>query len=156
MTDPQELARLVAEFGKAYTRWIWSEMERAGTTPARARLLAALRCHGSCKMSKLGALLAVTPRNVTKLVDGLEAEGLVARKPHPNDRRATLLRLTDKGVLVCKESALANHAAVAHLYEHLGPGDRHHLARILRKLLHALGAKGFGPPAEVEGKEEAR
>jgi DNA-binding MarR family transcriptional regulator len=156
MTDPQELARLVAEFGKAYTRWIWSEMERAGTTPARARLLMALQCRGSCTMGALGSCLGVTPRNVTKLVDGLEGEGLVLREPHPYDRRATLLRLTDKGVLVCKESALANHAAVAHLYEQLGPADRQHLARILRKLLHALGAKGFGPPAEVEGKEEAR
>jgi DNA-binding MarR family transcriptional regulator len=140
MADPQELARLVAEFGRAYTRRLGSEMGRAGTTPARARLLAALRCHGSCKMSKLGALLAVTPRNVTKLVDGLEAEGLVARKPHPNDRRATLVCLTDRGALVGKESTLADHAAAARLYKQLGRGDRQHLARILRKLLGVLGS----------------
>ncbi len=69
--DPQELARLVGEFAKAYTRHVWSELGHAGTTPARARLLAALQCEGPCKMNELGALLAVTPRNVTKLVDGL-------------------------------------------------------------------------------------
>jgi DNA-binding MarR family transcriptional regulator len=145
MADPQELARLVAEFGKAYTRRIWSEMGRAGTTPARARLLGVLQCQGSCKMSELGALLSVTPRNVTKLVDGLEAEGLVARKPHPSDRRATLVCLTDRGALVGKESALADHAAAARLYEHLGPSDRQHMARILRKLLGVLGTAADAP-----------
>jgi DNA-binding MarR family transcriptional regulator len=141
MADPQELARLVMEFGKAYTRRVWSELGKAGTTPARARLLAVLQCQGSCKMSELGSQLGVTPRNVTKLVDGLEAEGLVVRQPHPSDRRATLVRLTERGVLVGKESALADHAAAARLYEQLGPGDRQHLARILRKLLGVLGAE---------------
>jgi DNA-binding MarR family transcriptional regulator len=147
MTDPQELAQLVAEFGKAYTRWIWSEMEQAGTTPARARLLAVLQCQGSCKMTEIGTRLDVTPRNVTKLVDGLESEGLVLREPHPHDRRATLLRLTDKGRLVSKESTLANHAAVAHLYEQLAPSDRRQLARILRKLLDVLEKDCLGPNA---------
>jgi DNA-binding MarR family transcriptional regulator len=140
MVDSQELARLVAEFGKAYTRRIWSEMGRTGTTPARARLLAALQCSGNCKMNELGELLSVTPRNVTKLVDGLEVEGLVVRKPHPSDRRAMLVCLTERGVLVAKESALADHAAAARLYEQLGPSDRQHMARILRKLLAVLEA----------------
>jgi DNA-binding MarR family transcriptional regulator len=142
MVDAQELARLVAEFGKAYTRRIWAEMSRAGTTPARARLLAALQCQGSRKMNELGEELDVTPRNVTKLVDGLEAEGLVARKPHPTDRRATLVCLTDRGALVGKESALADYAAAAWLYQQLGPADRQHLARILRKLLATLAKCG--------------
>ena len=142
MVDAQELARLVAEFGKTYTRRIWAEIGRAGTTPARARLLAALQCEGSRKMSELGAQLGVTPRNITKLVDGLEAEGLVARKAHPSDRRATLVLLTDKGALVGKESALADTAASAWLYKHLTPADRQHLARILRKLLDTLAKSG--------------
>jgi DNA-binding MarR family transcriptional regulator len=142
MVDAQELARLVAEFGKTYTRRIWAEIGRAGTTPARARLLAALQCEGSRKMSELGAQLGVTPRNITKLVDGLEAEGLVARKAHPSDRRATLVSLTDKGALVGKESALADYAAAAWLYKQLAPADRQHLARILRKLLDTLAKSG--------------
>jgi DNA-binding MarR family transcriptional regulator len=142
--DPQELARLVGEFGKAYTRWIWSEMGRAGTTPARARVLAALQCEGPCQMNALGEFLAVTPRNVTKLIDGLEAEGLVVRKPHPSDRRATIVSLTDRGVLVGKETALADNAAAAWLYEQLSPSERQQMARLLRKLLDILGTTSPG------------
>jgi DNA-binding MarR family transcriptional regulator len=140
MTDPQELARLFAEFGKTFRRRIMAEVEKAGTTAARARLLMVLQCHGVCKMSEVGVLLGVTARNVTKLVDGLEIEGLVKREQHPDDRRATLLRLTEQGALVSKESLLANHAAVGQLFEHLTPAEREQLAHILGKLLHALQA----------------
>jgi DNA-binding MarR family transcriptional regulator len=152
MIAPEELAALVADFGKSYTRRIWSEMERAGTTPARARLLMALQCRGSCKMSEIGAQLEVTPRSVTKLVDSLESEGLVVREQHPQDRRATLLTLTAAGMLVCKESALANHAAIAKLYEQLSGPDRAHLARILRKLLTSLDDAS---PAAKRRKQKA-
>jgi DNA-binding MarR family transcriptional regulator len=140
MIDSQELARLMAEFGKAYTRRIFSEMGRAGTTPARARLLMALQCPGGAKMSEIGVRLGVTPRNVTKLVDGLESEGLLVREPHPHDRRATLLRLTDKGRCVGKESMGANFTTAARLYEQLSRAERQQLARILRKLLDGLRA----------------
>jgi DNA-binding MarR family transcriptional regulator len=155
-SDPQELARLVAEFGKAYTRWICSERGRAGTTPARARLLAVLQCQGPCKMNELGALLAVTPRNVTKLVDGLEAEGLVARQPHPTDRRATLVGVTDRGALVGKESALADDAAAAWLFEQLGRSDRRHMARLLRKLLDVLGSACPGAASRERELSDSR
>jgi DNA-binding MarR family transcriptional regulator len=147
MTDPQELARLMAEFGKAYTRRIFSEMGRAGTTPARARLLMALHCPTGAKMSEIGVRLGVTPRNVTKLVDGLEAEGLLKREPHPHDRRVTLLLLTEKGRLVSRESMGANCATAAQLYERLTPAERRDLARILRKLLEALRATEPGAAA---------
>jgi DNA-binding MarR family transcriptional regulator len=140
MTDPQELARLMAEFGKAYTRRIFSEVGRAGTTPARARLLMALQCPTGAQMSEVGARLGVTPRNVTKLVDGLEEEGLLKREPHPHDRRVTLLRLTDKGRQVSHQSMGANWATAAQLYERLSAAERRDLARILRKLLDGLRA----------------
>lgn len=138
MVKPEDLAPLMAEFGKAYTRKIYAEMSRAGTTPARARLLLTLQCQGSCKMADLSGYLSVTPRSVTKLVDGLEGEGLLVREPHPHDRRITMIRLTPEGLLVCKESALANHAAVNAIYESLSAADRQHLARILKKLTEAI------------------
>ncbi len=104
MIQPEDLASLMAEFGKAYTRKICGEMERAGTTPARARLLMTLQCHGSCKMVDLSAHLSVTPRSVTKLVDGLESEGLLVRLPHPEDRRITMIRLTTEGRRFAKKA----------------------------------------------------
>ena len=135
---PEQLAAIVTEFGKDYTRWLQGELQRAGTTPARARLLLALQSEGPCRLSDISARLDVTPRNVTKLVDGLEREGLVSRHPHPTDRRALLVRLTGEGAAVCKESCLANAEATTRLYAELSPSDRAHFARILKRLLEAL------------------
>ncbi len=152
MPSPEELAPLMAEFGKAYTKRLFTDIAKAGTTPARARLLMNLQCQGSCKMSQIGGALDVTPRSVTKLVDSLEAEGLVTREPHPTDRRATLIKLTPKGMLVCKESAMANHEAIARVYETLTEADRRHLARILGKLVETLN-RDDGTDASLEHKK---
>lgn len=70
--------------------------ERDGLTEARAGLLWELR-GGPVTQRELADALAVTPRNVTGLVDGLVATGYVARAPHPTDRRAVLVTLTDAG-----------------------------------------------------------
>jgi DNA-binding MarR family transcriptional regulator len=42
---------------------------------------------------------------VTALVDGLQAAGLVQRDPHPGDRRAVLVRLTEAGAAVTRQLA---------------------------------------------------
>ena len=46
------------------------------------------------------ATLDVTPRNVTGLLDALEASGHAARTAHPTDRRASLVTLTNAGQAV--------------------------------------------------------
>ena len=81
--------RLTAAMDQGLAGW--------GLTRARAELLWNLRRTGSTTQRELSDRLRCSPRNVTGLVDGLEAAGLVSRSPHPNDRRATLVELTDDG-----------------------------------------------------------
>jgi DNA-binding MarR family transcriptional regulator len=69
-----------------------------GLTVARATLIWQLQLGGPSTQHSLSRALRVTPRNVTGLVDALEADGLVARNAHPSDRRATLVSLTAKGI----------------------------------------------------------
>lgn len=52
---------------------------------------------GSLPMRVIGQRLQVHPTSVTNAVDRLEGAGLVRRQPHPRDRRATLIELTDEG-----------------------------------------------------------
>ena len=81
--------------------------------------------------------LGVTPRNITKLVDGLESEGLVRREADPGDRRATIVGLTPDGETVTKESMLRN-AATLELFAELSDRDRADFLRVLERLLEAL------------------
>jgi DNA-binding MarR family transcriptional regulator len=68
-----------------------------GLTRARAALLWALLHDGPMTQGALARALGVTPRNVTGLLDALEDSGQVTRAPHPGDRRAILVSLTDEG-----------------------------------------------------------
>ncbi len=63
---------------------------------ARGRVLWELRASGPMMMRALSQALGVTPRTVTGLIDGLEADGWVLRRPHPTDRRVTLIEATAK------------------------------------------------------------
>ncbi|MFE0673399.1 MarR family winged helix-turn-helix transcriptional regulator [Streptomyces sp. NPDC058867] len=69
-----------------------------GTTVARLRALRFLsHANEPMRMRDLSDMLGVAARTATSLVDSLEKEGLVIRLPHPTDRRAHLLALTDAG-----------------------------------------------------------
>lgn len=68
-----------------------------GLTTARAELIWRLHEAGPMTQRQLSQVLQCTPRNVTGLVDALQSAGYVNRGPHPSDRRATLVTLTQQG-----------------------------------------------------------
>lgn len=68
-----------------------------GLTLARAQILWILGEAERMTQRDLAAELKVTPRNVTTLIDALEATGFVRRTAHPTDRRATVVVLTQEG-----------------------------------------------------------
>ncbi|KJL39793.1 MarR family winged helix-turn-helix transcriptional regulator [Microbacterium trichothecenolyticum] len=71
--------------------------DRAARRCARTHVLWLVFHEGPRTQAELATGLGVTPRNVTTLVDGLEATGFARREPHPHDRRAVLVTLTDRG-----------------------------------------------------------
>jgi DNA-binding MarR family transcriptional regulator len=48
-------------------------------------------------MRELADALGIEAPNATVIVDDLEAQGLVRRRPHPTDRRAKVVEATRKG-----------------------------------------------------------
>jgi DNA-binding MarR family transcriptional regulator len=62
---------------------------------------------GQLPLGKMGARLMVHPASVTNTIDRLEADGLVARVPHPTDRRTTLARITTDGTRVMDQATAA-------------------------------------------------
>jgi DNA-binding MarR family transcriptional regulator len=85
-----------------------------GLTTARAEVLYVLHNQGPLVQRQLAQALRCTPRHVTTLVDTLQTADLVHRAPHPTDRRATLVALTDHGQAVAGQLDQARrHAAHA-------------------------------------------
>ncbi|RSZ46152.1 MULTISPECIES: MarR family transcriptional regulator [unclassified Variovorax] len=72
--------------------------DRFGISLARFDYMAQLyRYKDGLKMRVLSRYLMVTGGNVTGLTDELEREGMVARAPSPDDRRAWIVSLTPTG-----------------------------------------------------------
>ena len=65
----------------------------SGLTRSQWQVLAYLERNQGIHQSGLADLLDIEPITLTRIVDKLEALGLVERCPHPTDRRVRLLRL---------------------------------------------------------------
>jgi DNA-binding MarR family transcriptional regulator len=80
-----------------------------GLSYARYELLTLLffSRNGELPLNKVGDRLQVHPASVTGAVDKLEQQGLVVRVPHPQDRRAVLARITDRGRTTAEQATAA-------------------------------------------------
>jgi DNA-binding MarR family transcriptional regulator len=83
------------------------------------RLLAFTR-KGALPLGKIGGRLQVHPASVTNAVDRLEAQGLVRREAHPDDKRMILARLTPPGRRLVNKATLALNERV---FSDLGLSD---------------------------------
>ncbi len=128
-----------AVFVDRFERWANRKAIEAGASPSRLRLLYFIHCNGPQKMADLADELAVTPRNVTALVDGLEADGLVRRAPHSTDRRVTLIQLACNSESVERQFG-AYQSSLADLFSVLTEDDQRELARMLATLHERMGA----------------
>ncbi|MDQ0575059.1 MarR family winged helix-turn-helix transcriptional regulator [Agromyces albus] len=98
-------------------------------TAARIRLLWELQHSGPSTQHALATSLGVSPRNITGLVDALEAGGYVTRSPHPSDRRATIVSLAASAQEMMREMQREHAELSATLLDAVDAADRAALER---------------------------
>jgi DNA-binding MarR family transcriptional regulator len=118
----EALGRLF-ELGTLLTGPMDRRLAAGGLTRSRAEVIWRLHQLGPVTQRELSEALSCTPRNVTGLVDALEAGGLVAREPHPSDRRATLVTLTGPGHTTALEWQAGYLALAKRLFAGLDPTE---------------------------------
>ncbi len=64
---------------------------------SQTQALSYLYSRGEMGQSELGALLGFNTSTMTALVDRLERDGIAERRPHPTDRRRSVVHLTASG-----------------------------------------------------------
>jgi DNA-binding MarR family transcriptional regulator len=128
-------------FWPAFQRWAESQTHTSLLTPQRTRILASLEEKGPQIMSDLKTELGVTATNITALVDALEKDGLVVRKQHPSDRRATIIEITPKASSELSQGCGAFRERVSELFCVLNENERKELLRMIETLRTHLGPK---------------
>ena len=107
----EELRRVVGTFVRSIRR-------QAGTpTGSQAETLALLDRQGAMSVADLAAERKVKHQSMRLVVAQLEASGLVARLPNPDDGRSQLVALSDKGRAALAEAREARRREIAALID---------------------------------------
>jgi DNA-binding MarR family transcriptional regulator len=73
---------------------------------------------------------------MVRYIDNLESRGLVHRRPHPTDRRAHAVELTDAGLVALTEVLAASERTEERLLECLEPEQRDPFRALLVRFAH--------------------
>jgi DNA-binding MarR family transcriptional regulator len=152
-TEAMAVVGRILRVARYLERDVELELGRFRLSISEFNALSALRRRGephALSPTELSTALMLSSGGLSKLVERLEARGLVVRTPDLTDGRGVVVRLTDEGRAL-QESAIRAH--VANENQLLAPLDsslRDELAEILRTLLVAFeGNAGRMRPGPV-------
>jgi DNA-binding MarR family transcriptional regulator len=89
---------------------------------------------GDLLMGELAAAEKMQPPSMTRIINGLEARGFVARRPHPDDRRQCLVTLSDEGRKILLANRRRRDEWLAIRIAQLAPAER----EVLREAIEIL------------------
>ena len=101
---------------------MWARMERelaaAGHDLTFSQFIAIKKlAAGTASVTDLARAADLNPGAMTRLLDKLEARGLLVRVADPDDRRALHIHLTDAGTAMWRDMDDATRAQLTHLLE---------------------------------------
>jgi MarR family transcriptional regulator for hemolysin len=106
------------------------------------------------KQSELAELLDLQPISLTRLLDRLARNGLIERRPDPNDRRANRLYLTPAARPLLAELAALGHDMMETVLEGLDAGSHERLLRdlgVMKDNLRAAIGRNASQPQAANG-----
>jgi DNA-binding MarR family transcriptional regulator len=96
--------------------------DSVGMEPLRA--LQSLDRRGPSMVGELGDDLGLVPSTASRLSDRLAEAGLITRRPAPNNRRSTLLELTDAGRAILDDLVALRIRAFGEVADQMSTQDR--------------------------------
>lgn len=103
----------------------------------RGRLVALLMDNGPMAQSQLAAQLGIRPQSLSELIGKVEADGLVTRHQSAEDKRQTIVSLTEKGRANVETFRRAHRQHAEEFLSPLTYEEKQQFSAILRKLMDA-------------------
>ena len=109
-------------------------IREGGLTLPQFAVLEILYHKGDLRICDIIERTLSTGGNMTVVVDNLAKDGLLARYPDPDDRRASLLSITQKGIKLM-EGIFPNHVSnISRIFDVLSSEEKQNLIVLLKKL----------------------
>jgi len=142
--------RLEREYGFTYRTILFARRYRAlldeqlrplGYGTARMEALSTIdRAHEPSAQIAIAKRIGIEGPTLTRMLDALEAEGLVVRRADPTDRRTKLIELTDAGKRALDEILAVAHTFRKSILQDLSDAELDAVNRVTDKLLTNLSA----------------
>ena len=120
---------------------VWEEIEarmrqEGGMTMSRYDVLMQLDLAGGrLGLTDLASTVLLSPSGLSKLLDRMEASGLLTREPDPTDARSTFARITPRGRSLVRKARVHHHACVQQVFgDALDDRDLADLSRVMRRV----------------------
>jgi DNA-binding MarR family transcriptional regulator len=133
----EQLATLLRDAITRLNRRVRQARPVGDLTFSQLSALTSLQLAGALTPRELADVERVQPPTMTKIVGKLEERGLVARTPHPTDRRQVILAATELGRAVYAQFERVRDEWLAQALAELTPDERGTLeaaARILQQV----------------------
>jgi len=136
-----------AEFIAAWRRFFGAVRRARGRNVAQSGdelslsqlyVLLALRDEGELRVGALAEAAGLAAPTVTRMLDGLEKDGVVARQHSTEDRRCVTATLTPRGVELVDAKRKSVDKKLGTVYDALDPSDRAQAERLLSNLAEAV------------------
>jgi len=125
---------------KSFISALQEQLKGTGVSPTQHRALAHLISLGPLSQSELVDYLAITPASGVRLIDRMERDGWVIRKPDYSDGRKKRIYPTPKAFSTWEEISVAGREVLEQAYKNIQSSDIEIVKLILGKVRKNLEA----------------
>lgn len=145
---PASIGRLLVVGGRQWRKRIDQALQAQGLSQATAWPLLVLRTHGEpLRQGVLAEEIGIEGASLVRVIDALEAAGLIERLPDPHDRRARCVGLSAAGAGKAEEIAQIVDRVREEVVAGLPEADLAVAERVLRALHERLDQLNQPTPA---------
>jgi MarR family transcriptional regulator, lower aerobic nicotinate degradation pathway regulator len=138
LSYPPTAGMLVVKIARAAERWFTEALKPTGLTPRHLGVLFEVRAHPTSQQALIDSI-GVDPSKLVGLLNDLEAEGLIARRRDPEDRRRHIVELSKEGRARLGAAERAVIKVEERLFEGLDDGQRKQLHGLLAQVADSSG-----------------
>ena len=130
----REVLFLLSDVARTMRTYIDQRAREHGMTRAQWGVLARLERREGMTQAEMAEALEIQPISLVRLIDRLCLHGLVERRPHPRDRRANRLYLTDAGRKLLSEAFPDQVSFVCNAFGRLNEAELRQMHQLLQRL----------------------
>ena len=127
----RNLGFVISDLQRLITTAMDKELKALGLTRSQLRIVLHLSRQDGLTQVRIADDLEMGKVAVGGLLDRLQGKGLIQRKPHPTDRRATQIFLTDKAEALYRPILKSGSYVTKKMFAGIGPEDEKRLIDLL-------------------------